>query len=107
MFQEFMNFIEKDMAPSNRLNKGAKEKLKSRITDWAFAQAELVGRIKELEKENKRLRETTAQAPTVSYAQMTSQRLTAQTKIAKLVTNTQKPATLFVSGKNAETAKQV
>ncbi|GJQ66402.1 hypothetical protein Trydic_g8501 [Trypoxylus dichotomus] len=97
-----MEFIEKDMDPSNRLNKVAKQALRAKVSECALAQAELIGHIKRLEADNERLRqEVRTPVPPVPYA-------AAVGNISKESTNSRaKPLTLFVSGKASETMKEV
>lgn len=106
-YQDMVMFIEKDLDKSSRLNVSAKAALKVKVAEWAFAQAELVGYIKKLEEENKALKaESQSKTPGISYAQVAGSRPSLGSQVQKLVSKA-KPATIFITGKNNENAKEV
>ncbi|KAF2891973.1 hypothetical protein ILUMI_14201, partial [Ignelater luminosus] len=75
---DLIEFIDNEMDPGKRLSKIATNALKQKIAQWALAQAELLGEIKQLTKNNEELKQQ------VTMLQTTPTAATAQLSYAKV-----------------------
>ncbi|KAK9747524.1 hypothetical protein QE152_g5281 [Popillia japonica] len=104
-YQDITNFIEKEMDKTNRLSIASKQLLKIKITEWALMQSQLVGQIERLEMENRSVKQE--RTPQGTYAQVVSKRTEPQSKVQKLVEKTKANHTLYISGNNNESGREV
>lgn len=112
-YSDLAKFIDEDLDPNRKLNKPLLATLKNKITSWAIAQAELVGKIKQLKNDKyelkKALQEAAQQPILKSYAATVSSitpNLSKTESTIKKVTN-QKTSTLFIISKKGESGKKV
>lgn len=101
-YRELISYINNDLDTSKKLKKANREELESKVTAWAFAQAELVGQIKRLERENKSLKKElenrTVNPTPISFAEIVKQdKHINKTSIAQ---KTQTKHTLFITSKD-------
>lgn len=116
-YRMLMDYINNELDTSNKLRKGNKEELKRRMTEWAFAQAELVGNItrleketEKLEKENRELRSQLENKKETTRSSVSFADIVRQEKTVRGITpqTTQVKHTLFITAKNKnETIKEV
>lgn len=120
-YLDISTYVEKDLDPGKRLSRSALPLLKQKLTEWAFAQADIMGEnkallkqlekanseIDSLKKENQNLIMTkTQESHTVSYAEILAKK---SDKVAKTIqkVNSVPKTTLFITSKTGEDAKKV
>ncbi|KAF2896607.1 hypothetical protein ILUMI_09567 [Ignelater luminosus] len=113
-YSELIEYIDNEMDPGKRLSKIATNALKQKIAQWALAQAELLGEIKQLTKNNNELKQQVSMLQTTSTA-ATPQLTYAKIAQTKVVANSNRATdtipipnhVIFITSKTEESGKTI